>query len=338
MSDVDAASRGLRIVLAGATGALGQEVRAALESSGLPVSELVAVATDASIGTEVEFRGDALFVEPEAPALRGFDLLILCTPASVSLDLIRQALRAEVACIDCSKALSASGEVPLVMVGRSASSDLVAPLVETPSGVALGWVRVLEPLAESAGLEQVVGTVLQPATSAGRRGIEVLSSETIALLSQAEVPDSDVFPAPVAFDCLPWTGSGSPGENGETDFESGLRRDVERMLGPEVALSVSSVQVPTFVGEGSTLTLRTGRPLTLEETRGLLEKAEGVELWDSDRAPSTRDTAGRDRVLVGRVRVDPGSEGSLQLWLATDGLRLVAAEVVRIVETRLRLN
>ena len=338
MTGPDAVSRGLRVVLAGATGALGQEVRAALESSGLPVSELVAVATDASIGTELEFRGDALFIESQAPALRGFDLLILCTPTSVSLDLIRQALRAEVACIDCSKALSASGEIPLVMVDRSASSDLVAPLVETPSGVGLGWIRVLGPLAESAGLEQVVGTVLQPATSAGRRGIEVLSSETIALLSQGEMPDSDTFAAPVAFDCLPWTGSGSAGETGETDFEAGLRRDVQRMLGPEIALAVTSVQVPTFVGEGSTLSLRTGRALSLEEVRGLLEKAEGVELWDSDRAPSTRDAAGRDRVLVGRVRVDPSNDRSLLLWLATDGLQLVAAEVVRIVETRLRLN
>jgi aspartate-semialdehyde dehydrogenase len=63
-----------------------------------------------------------------------------------------------------------------------------------------------------------------------------------------------------------------------------------------------------------------------------------VDLWDRDGAPSTRDAAGRDEVLVGRVRPDSSCDRGLLLWLATDGLRLVASEVVRIAETRLRLN
>jgi aspartate-semialdehyde dehydrogenase len=338
MSSAETTSRGLRVVLAGATGALGKEVREVLEPSGVPVAELIPVATEASVGTELEFRGDTLFVESELPALRGFDLLILCTPGAASLDLIRQALRAEVPCIDCSRVLALSGEIPLVMVDRSPSAEITAPLVETPSGVGLAWTRVLGALAAIAGLERVVGTVMQPATSAGLRGLEVLSVETIALLSQSEAPDLDAFSAPLAFDCLPWTGNGQTGEMGATDFEAGLRQDVQRMLGPEIELAVTGVQVPTFVGEGSALSILTDRPVSVEEARGALEKAAGVDLWDQDRAPSTRDAAGCDRVLVARVRSDPSSERGLLLWLATDGLRLVASEVVRIMETRLRLN
>ncbi len=338
MSASGSSSRGLKVVLVGATGALGKEVRDVLEPSALPISELVAVATDASIGAEMDFRGDPVFVKSELPSLRGVDLLILCTPSAISLDLIREALRAEVPCIDCSGALAQSGEIPLVMVDRSPSAEITAPVVETPSGVVLGWTRVLGAISESAGLERVVGTVMQPATSAGLRGIEVLSSETIALLSRSETPESDVFSAPVAFDCLPWTGGGQTGEEGDTDFEAALRRDVQRMLGSEIELAVTSVQVPTFVGEGSALAIQTARPLSVEDARGVLEKAAGVDLWEQDRAPSTRDTAGRDRVLVGRVRRDPSCERGLLLWLATDGLRLVASEVLGIVETRLRVN
>lgn len=338
MSEPAASSRGLRVALVGATGALGQEVREVLEHSGLPVRELIPVATDASIGAEIDFRGDALFVESELPSLRAVDLLILCTPGGAALGLIREALRAEVPCIDCSGALAGSDEIPLVMVDRSSSAEITAPVVGTPSGVALGWTRVLGPIAESAGVERVVGTVLQPATSVGRRGIEVLSSETIALLSQSETPESDVFSAPVAFDCLPWAGDGRTGESGDTSFEACLRRDARRLLGSQIELAVTSVQVPTFVGEGSALAIQTGRPLSVEDARGCLEKAAGVELWERNRAPSTRDTTGRDLVLVGRVRRDPSCERGLLLWLATDGLRLVASEVVRIAETRLRLN
>ena len=179
-----------------------------------------------------------------------------------------------------------------------------------------------------AGVERVVGTVLQPATRAGRHGIEVLSSETIALLSQSELPDSDTFPGPVAFDCMPISG----------EFDDALRRDVARSLAKPIEIAVRSVQVPTFVGEGSALTIRTSRPLSPDEARGLLEKAEGVELWGSERPPTTRDTTGSDQVLVGDVRSDPSCDRGLLLWIATDGLRLVACEVVRIAEMRLRLN
>ena len=338
MTEAGSSSQGLRVVLVGATGALGSEVREVLEPSGVPISELLAVATDASIGTEMDFRGVPVFVQAELPSLRGVDFLILCTPGSVSLELIREALRAEVPCIDCSGVLGQSGEIPLVMVDRSAPAEITAPVVETPSGVGIGWTRVLHAISESAGLERVVGTVMQPATSAGRRGIEVLSSETIALLSQSEMPESDTFSAPVAFDCVPWTGDGLTAEEDDTDFEVGLRRDVRRLLDSETDLAVTSIQVPTFVGEGSVLAIQTARPLSVEDARGILEKAPGVDLSDPGRAPSTREAAGRDRVLVARVRRDPSCERGLLLWLATDGLRLVASEVLRIVETRLRLN
>jgi aspartate-semialdehyde dehydrogenase len=334
-----ASSRGLRIVLVGATGALGQEVRAVLGPSSLPIAELVPIATEASIGTEIEFRDDLLQVESGIPSLRGVDLLVLCAPASVSLDLIRQALRAEVACIDCSGALLGSPEVPLVMCDRNPAAELTSAVVTTPTGVAMGWARVLSALAAGIELERVVGTVMLPAAHAGHLGIEALSGETIALLSQSEVPESDVFAVPVAFDCLPGGGGPEPEEGGATSFESRLASELNRLLDPAPALSVASVQVPTFVGEGSTLAIETAAPVSLPDVLAALEKAGGVELWAAgDGAPSTRDTAGRPEVLVGRVRRDPRNERGLLLWLATDGLRIVASEVVALAETRLRLN
>jgi aspartate-semialdehyde dehydrogenase len=121
-------------------------------------------------------------------------------------------------------------------------------------------------------------------------------------------------------------------------FEETLEREVARVLASGVEVAATCVQVPTFVGEGSVLAVQAERPLSPDEARGLLEKALGVELWETGRTPTTRDTAGRDRVLVGSVRRDPSHERGLLLWIATDGLRLVASEVVKIAETRLRLN
>jgi aspartate-semialdehyde dehydrogenase len=338
MSAGPVSSRGLRIVLAGATGALGEEVRAALERSSVPVSALVPVATDASIGAELEFRGEPLFMESELPSLRGADLLVLCVPVSVAPDMIRQALRAEVPCIDCSGSLAASPEIPIVMCDRSPLSSLTAPVVGMPTGVALAWTRVLGAIAEDSALERVVGTVLQPATRAGRRGVEALSGETIALLSQTEAPASEVFPGPVAFDCV--AGAGGAEREGEgTEFEARVADELARLLSSPLEVAVSSVQVPTFVGEGSSLAVLTEDTLPLTDALASLEKAAGVELWSAASGPpSTRDSAGRDEVLVGRVRRDASHERGLLLWLVADGLQLVASEVVRLAETRLRLN
>ncbi len=341
-----ASAGGLRIVLVGATGALGQEVRAALDASSLRIASLVIVASDESIGTEFEFRGDLIYVVSEMPALQGVDLVVLCTPAETSLELIRAALRAEVPCIDCSGALSASPDVPLVMRDRGGVAEWMAPVVTIPSGVAIGWARVLGALDAVAGVDRVVGTVLHSAAHGGRRGIEALSSETIALLGQGEVPEPEIFPVPVAFDCVPAVRSDASSGDGESPagalgLEAALATQLSRLLGDGARVAVTSVQVPTFVGEGTSLLVETRAPLSVEDAMAALEKAEGVELWAArEGAPSTRDTSGRDDALVGRVRRDPsGGDGNgILLWVATDGLRLVADEVAALAERRLSVN
>jgi aspartate-semialdehyde dehydrogenase len=325
---------GLRIVLIGATGALGTEVVSTLGASSLPISELALIATDRSIGNEFEFRGDLLYVAAETPPFQTADLVICCAPKEVAPEVIRNALRAEVPCIDCSAALAGAAEVPLVVSDVSSLADIVKPVVGTPSGTAIGWAFVLHALRQVATLERVVGTVLQSAAHAGSAGIDVLSSETIALLSQDEPNEPHLFAAPIAFDCLPSTGA--PGDDGATSFEDRLRSDLGHLLGGDLQIAVTGVQVPTFVGEGSTLSIRTDAPLSVGDALAALEKAPGVELRES--APSTRDATGNDDVLVGRVRRDPSCPQSLQLWAATDGVHLAAANVVKLIETRLRLN
>jgi aspartate-semialdehyde dehydrogenase len=90
----------LRVGVVGATGALGSEVLSVLSESSIPVGEIVPVATDRSLGQEVEFQGVSHPVETEAPPLRELDLVFLCAPPAASLDFVREALRAAVPCVD----------------------------------------------------------------------------------------------------------------------------------------------------------------------------------------------------------------------------------------------
>jgi aspartate-semialdehyde dehydrogenase len=217
-------------------------------------------------------------------------------------------------------------------------------VVSVPSGLTLGWLRVLASLDAVAGVERVVATVVYPASHGGRRGVQSLSAETIALLSQTEPPGPDVFPGPVAFDCLPGAlgadrAQEAAEEGGATALERRLRAELARLVDDAPGFAISAVQVPTFVGEGSSLAVELRSRISVDDAMAALEKAQGVELWAAgDGAPSTRDSAGREDALVGRVRRDPSRENGLLLWVATDGLRLAAAEVVGLAEMRLRLN
>jgi aspartate-semialdehyde dehydrogenase len=329
------ASGGVRIGVVGATGALGSELLVALSESSLPVREIVPIATDRSLGRDVEFQGEVYPVVTEGPSLRGLDLVFLCAPAAQSLEFVREALRAEVACIDLSGATAESPEVPLRVAEFGGEPDGErAPVVATPTGPALAWALVLRPLDERARLERVTGTSLEGASVGGRDGIESLYAESLAIFSHQEAPEAEVFPGRVAFDCLPAVGP--IGEDGHSRHETLLARTLGRLLGPRAKLGVTSVQVPTFLGHGAVLVVETEEDLEPGEAVAVLDKAPGVEVWrEGGVGPSTRTAAGRDAVLVGRVRRDPSRERSLLLWLAADLLRLSAANAVRLATPRL---
>ena len=116
----------LRIVVFGATGALGQELIEQLAESDWPIAELVGVASEASAGSDLEFRGEALDVEHKWPVLSGRDLVFACTPAAVGLEVVREALRAEVPCVDCSGALASQEEIRPVFGGKGLDADASA--------------------------------------------------------------------------------------------------------------------------------------------------------------------------------------------------------------------
>lgn len=330
-------TRALRVAVVGVTGALGGEVLAALDAAGFPVATLVPIATDRSLGAEVELRGITAPVLTDAAALDGADVVFLCTPPEAALDWIAEAVRRRVLAIDLSGALHASEELAAHPELGALLAAPEAPLVAPPPGLALAWLRVLAPLAEGlGGVRRVVGTALLSASGSGRAGVDALHGETIALLAQSG--DEDEPPAldhPIAFDALPW--AGAIGDDGASAAERALAASLRRGLGAEAAVAVTVVRVPTFCGDAASLAVELGAPAEPARVRELLRKAPDVELVDDPRGPTTRAAAGGDRVLVGRVRRDSSRAGGVLLWLAADSARLAAADAVRVALGRLGL-
>lgn len=320
----------MRIAIVGATGALGGDVLAALDDTRLAIDALVPIATDRSLGTEVEFLGDSVGIETSLSALRGVDLAFLCAPAAVSLDATRVCLRAKVFALDCSGALALSTDVPLVAeLPAPDASVLGAPVLAIPPGASLAAARVLGPLHRALGITRVTATLLESASGAGRAGAQALSEETIALLSQQDAPEVPALGHPVAFDVLPWIGTID--DDGETAAERTFAGVVGRVLGG-VPVSVTAVRTPVFCGEGLVIALETAQPASVAAAIEALAKTDGLELGAP--APTTRASAGSDLVHVGRIRRDPTRENGLLLWIAADGLRLTAAHAVRVAEAR----
>ncbi len=334
---------GPRLGIVGATGTLGQDLLEVLDEANLGLAEVRAFAGDRSLGKTVEFAGEPLPVESGEVELTGLDAVVLCTPPAVALELIRGALRTEVPCIDCSGALLASSEVPLVLADLGAHDGVsAAPLISAPSGATLVWGPVLSTIQRRAGLLRVVGTVLHSASSAGRAGIEALSEQTLALMGQREQPEGAIGDGPVAFGSLPHSAprEGEEGKDGAARAEDDLRMALQRLLGREVAVASSSVYVPSFAGQGGTLWVETEQPLSAEEAEGLLAASPGIEVTHDSEEASTRQRVGSDTIRIACLRNDPAAsdpQRSLMFWVAADPVRLAAQNAVKLLRTRLSL-
>lgn len=326
---------GLRVAVIGATGALGGELLEVLGERRFPLADLVPVATDRSLGGEVELCGEAYPVLTEVPRLEAIDALFLCAPPAVSLDLAKQALRARVPCFDLSGALAAQTDVPLLAADLGCEAEeLSKPLVATPAGAALALALVLAPLEREAGLRRVVATSLEAVSGAGQQGMASLSQQVLAIFNQEEPPESGVFDRPVAFDVLPAVGE--LGAGGTTAAEDALAGGVRRLLRrPDLPIAATVVRVPTFTGDGASLSIETQAELGAAGAAAVLAKSAGVALaHDDPRGPTPRSCSGSERVRVGRLRADPTARHGLLLWTVADAVRLAASNAVRLAEAR----
>lgn len=347
--------RAKRIVVFGATGQLGQQLIARIAEGDWPIAELLGVVSDESAGSEFEFRGELLDVVTEWPVLKERDLVFICTPAAEALEVVREALRAEVPCIDCSGALAVQLDVPMPLPlsvlptststtpGAATEEDRIAkaPLLAVPSGTTLAWL----PILEAIGVSRVIGTVLCSASSQGRRGVVALSEESIALFNQHDGPTAGPAGQAVAFDVIP---------SGGIDCQR-VGSECQRLIGEDLKIGVSSVQVPTFVGEGASLALELKEPLDAGAIEARLAAMDGLRIAHDGfgsrgleaieagstepSGPTLRDAADSNEILVGRIEPDPSlpENSGWRIWIASNPLRLVADEALRLAGRRLGL-
>jgi len=328
-------ARDLNVGVVGATGAVGEVLLGVLEERAFPVGELRALASERSAGTTVSFRGAQVPVaEATADSFEGLDVVFFAATGALSKSLAPAVAKAGAVAIDKSSTWRMDPGVPLVVPEVNPQAvDAHRGIIACPNCTTIGAVMALEPIHRAAGLESVVITTLQAVSGAGKPGIDELEEQQRALAQGAALAPK-VFDAPIANNVVPKCDSF--GEGDFTAEESKLLHETRKIMGlPNLAVSVTCVRVPVPVGHSASMLLGTRTPIDAAQARRALAAFPGVEVVDdvaSNRFPTPRDVAGRDAVLVGRIRKDAVGD-RLWLWQTSDNLRKGAAtNAVQIAE------
>lgn len=329
---------GQTVAMVGATGAVGAELLAVLAERSYPVGELRALASPRSAGKTVPFAGEEVTVEPlSEERLAGCDVVFFSAGGSISKEWAPRAARAGAVVIDNSSAFRYDPDVPLVVPEvNPEAAKAHRGIIANPNCTTILLAVVIAPLHRAAGLKRVVVASYQSASGAGARAMAELETQTRAVLD-GEPPAPEQFPQPIAFNLFPHIDTFLADEGWATREEMKVVWESRKILGlPELQAVSTCVRVPVLRAHAEAVFLELDRPLAPEDARAALEAAPGVEVVDDPAAvryPTPREAAGRDPVLVGRIRRDPSCVNGLCLFLAGDQLRKGAAlNAVQIAE------
>jgi aspartate-semialdehyde dehydrogenase len=331
---------GLRVAVAGATGAVGSLLLQIVRRSGLPVRELVPFATERSEGRTLEHADVPVRVMSEE-TIQGFDLALFSAGGSTSRAWAPRFVQAGAVVVDNSSAWRMHDDVPLVVSEVNPEAlDAHQGIVANPNCTTMVAMLPLKALHDAFGLRSMVATSYQAAGGAGQKGIDELAAqiEPVGRDLDALIHDGnrarmsvehDVHADTLAYNVVPMLGKLV--EDGYTDEELKLRNESRKILGvPELAVSPTCVRVPVMVGHAVAVRAGFDRPVDVDAAVEALEAFPNLVVQD---APTPLEWAGRDEVAVGRVRADLGDETALNLFVVGDNLLKGAAlNTVQIAE------
>lgn len=338
-------TRGLRVAVLGATGAVGQQILQILGERRFPVADLLPLATVRSAGQVVEFGGQALVVQPVSEkALVDVDLAFFAASGEASARYAPVVVKAGGVVIDKSSHYRMNPAVPLVVPEVNGYDlNFHKGIVASPNCSTIQMVMALKPLSQVAPLKRVVVSTYQAVSGTGREAMVELERQSGQILEERE-PTVSVYPHQIAFNALPHIDSFDA--SGYTGEELKMIHETRKILGlPGLAISATTVRIPVFIGHSEAVNVEFAGPVTVEHARAALAAFPGVEVQDDPArscyplAAGPGGAAGRDEVLVGRIRRDQSVPHGLDLWIVADNLRKGAAtNAVQIAETLMTMG
>jgi aspartate-semialdehyde dehydrogenase len=325
-----------KVAVVGATGNVGREMLSVLAERQFPVSEVVALASTRSIGTEVSFGDHTLKVKAlEYFDFKGTDICLMSAGGKVAKEWAPKIAAQGALVIDNSSAWRMDRGVPLVVpeVNADALSEIKKGIIANPNCSTVQLVVALKPLHDLATIKRVVIATYQSVSGAGKDAMDELFRQTRAVFV-ADPIEREKFTKQIAFNVIPHIDVFL--DSGYTKEEWKMMVETQKILDPDIQVTATCVRVPVFIGHSEAVTLEFEKPITAEKARAVLRAAPGVLLIDKreDGGYATPiECAGEDATYVSRIRKDPTVENGLSLWIVADNLRKGAAlNAVQIAE------
>jgi aspartate-semialdehyde dehydrogenase len=322
----------MRVAIIGATGMVGREILEVLEERKIPITELILVASEKSIGTSLNFQEEMLKVIgiSQAIALKP-DFALFSAGGSISLQFAQKFADAGTVVIDNSSAWRMDPDVPLV-VPEINSRAISEPnrIIANPNCSTIQLVMALYPLHQKFGLKRVVVSTYQSVSGTGKNAMKQLEEEE----------NGGVAPEPAYFytihrNCIPHCDDFL--DNGYTKEEMKLVNESRKIMGfPELKLTATAVRVPVSEGHSESINVSFEKQTTPEEIRDTLAHREGLSVLDDpskNEYPMPLNAHKKNEVFVGRIRKDESAENTFNMWVVSDNLRKGAAtNAVQILE------
>ncbi len=321
----------MKIAVVGATGLVGGEILKVLAERKFPVTELIPVASERSVGKQVAFKNKNYSVVNFETAIKMKpDVAIFSAGGKTSLELAPLFAEAGITVIDNSSAWRMDPTKKLIVPEINAHELTVADkIIANPNCSTIQMVIALAPLHKKYRVKRVVVSTYQSVTGTGKAAVDQLNSERAGAATYDKV-----YPHKIDLNVLPHIDVFL--DNGYTKEEMKMVLETKKILDEKIAVTATTVRIPTIGGHSEALNVQFAREFDLETVRTLLEKTKGVIVQDDPKNaiyPMPINAHGKDEVFVGRIRRDETQPKTLNMWVVADNLRKGAAtNAVQIAE------
>lgn len=331
-----------QVAILGATGAVGAELLALLETRDFPISKLRLLASPRSAGRTLSFKGEDIPVEAVSDrAFDQVDIVLASAGATISRTWAPKAVEAGAVVIDNSSAFRMDPSIPLVVPEVNPEAAKAHPgIIANPNCTTILMTVALYPLHQIQPIQRIVAATYQSASGAGAKAMEEVKAQAQAILND-QTPPTEAFPYPLAFNLF--THNSPLNESGYCQEEMKMINETRKIFGvPDLRVTATCVRVPVLRAHSEALNIEFGSPFSVDDARKALSHAPGVKLvedWVQNYFPMPIDASGQDDVLVGRIRQDLSHPCGLELWICGDQIRKGAAlNAVQIAELLIENN
>ncbi|MBT8325383.1 MAG: aspartate-semialdehyde dehydrogenase [Winogradskyella sp.] len=327
----------MKIAVVGATGLVGTVMLKVLEERNFPLTELLLVASERSVGKSLSFKDKTYtIIGLEDAVTQRPDIALFSAGGQTSLDWAPKFAEAGTTVIDNSSAWRMDATKKLVVPEINAHSlSKTDKIIANPNCSTIQMVMALAPLHKTYNIKRIVVSTYQSVSGTGIKAVNQLENEI------ANVEGEMAYPYAIHKNAIPHCDVFET--NGYTKEEMKLVRETQKILDDRsIAVTATAVRIPTAGGHSESVNVQFHKDFKLEDVRTLLSNTKGVILQDNtslNQYPMPILANGKDEVFVGRLRRDESQPNSLNLWIVSDNLRKGAAtNTVQIAEYLIENN